>query len=341
MTEKDESIAVVVLNWNGGTDTVECIRSLAGLRYRNYRIILVDNGSTDDSLEQVRQLNVAQLEVIENGANLGYAEGNNRGIHAALAAGSDYILLLNNDTIVDPDLCGCLIRAARESAAAGVFGARIYYMDRPDVIWFAGARWNPVQLRFDYPGQGLRESEFHQAEVTTDYACGAAMFFRAAVARTIGVLDQRFFLVYEESDWCMRARRRGFECEMVADAHVWHKVGASFSGEESALRTYFSARNRLLWTERNLPIASHLRVVMQSLRSAWPRFVIVRSKRTGLPRQILWAVADFLKTIRRRRKDPREIARRAGLRDYLLRRFGDCPTAIRALKGESDAGREG
>ncbi|MEJ2644249.1 MAG: glycosyltransferase family 2 protein [Gammaproteobacteria bacterium] len=303
MTEKDESIAVVVLNWNGGADTVECIRSLAGLRYRNYKIILVDNGSTDESLEQVRQLNVAQLEVIENGANLGYAEGNNRGIHAALAAGSDYILLLNNDTIVDPDLCGCLIRAARENAAAGVFGARIYYMDRPDVIWFAGARWNPVQLRFDYPGQGLHESEFRQ--------------------------------------WCMRARRQGFECEMVADARVWHKVGASFSGEESALRTYFSARNRLLWTERNLPVTSHLRIVMQSLRRAWPRFVMVRANTSGLPRQILWAVADFLRTIRRRRTDPREIARRAGLRDYLLRRFGDCPTAIRALKGERDVGGKG
>ena len=187
-------IFIIILNWNGKSDTLVCLNSIQSLQYLYYKIIIVDNGSTDGSVHEIRALH-PKMTIIETGQNLGYAEGNNVGIRYALEHDADYILLLNNDTTVAPDLLDQLVNAAQKDPDAGVFGATLLYMDKPDTVWFAGAQWNAQTLTFDYPYQDQPLPD--NLSSATDYACGAALFFRAEVARSIGLLDARFFRVFE------------------------------------------------------------------------------------------------------------------------------------------------
>jgi len=322
--QKSPDISIVLLNWNGMEDTLACLDSLRSLTFTNYNIIVVDNGSTDGSVHEIKT-NFPDLTVIETGQNLGYAEGNNVGIRYALEHDAEFIFLLNNDTIVAPDVLDQLANAALQNPDAGVFGATLFYMDKPDTVWFAGAQWNAQKLVFDFPYQD--QTLPNNINTATDYACGAALFFRAEVAHSIGLLDARFFLVWEESDWCLRATRAGYGCKQVPTAYVWHKVGASFSGESSPLRQYFSFRNRLLWAEKNLSLKDLVLLIDDSCRSFCPTFILSKSERDSFIKRLVWATKDWKNTwfssaLR---------AKRRGVMDYFLRSFGDCPKSIRAL----------
>lgn len=325
-------VYIVVLNWNGGDDTLQCLESLQTLSYKNFSIVLVDNGSTDGSVERIRKKNwPIQITFIETGKNLGFAEGNNVGIRYALAEEAEFILLLNNDTVVDGGMVDELISAAARYPQDGCFGPRILYMDRPDTVWFNEARWDMRNLRLSFPGQDKPATELPSWDVDTDYVCGAALFFRAEVARQIGLLDSRFFLVFEEADWCFRAHRAGYGCKVVPSAKLWHKVGASFGSEGSPLRTYFSSRNRLLWGERNLPWRSRLRLLFRSFNRLFPHFALSADHRVPIPKRVLWASRQYLRAWYRRIHDPHQRALRMGIRDYLLRQFGDCPIQVREI----------
>ncbi len=324
MNINSSSVSIIVLNWNGAEDTLVCLVSLCSLTHPDYDVIVVDNGSTDGSVHQIKT-NFPDLTVIETGQNLGYAEGNNVGIRYALEHDAEFILLLNNDTTVAPDLLDQLINAATQNSDAGVFGATLFYMDKPDTVWFAGAQWNTKTLTFDYPYQDQTLPD--NPSTATDYACGAALFFRAEVARSIGLLDDRFFLVWEESDWCLRATRAGYECALVPSAYVWHKVGASFAGESSPLREYFDFRNRLLWVEKNLPLKNLLLLLQKSFRSFLPKLSISNFENAPFIKRLVWAIISW----KNMWFSPILCANRRGVMDYFLRNFGDCPESIRVL----------
>lgn len=324
------SVSIIILNWNGISDTLTCLNSLAALSYPNFNVIVVDNGSTDDSVLHLDKYNaINSLVLLKTGSNLGYAEGNNVGIRYALEHQADYVMLLNNDTRVAPDLIDQLTNAAQQNPNAGIFGATLFYMDNPDVVWFAGAQWNAQNLTFDYPYQDQKFPNHLNSQ--TDYACGAALFFRGEIARSIGLLDARFFLVWEESDWCLRATHAGYDCIMVPTAHVWHKVGASFEGESSPLRQYFSYRNRLLWAEKNLSFKELLRLINDSSRAFFPKFHISKSQHAPLIKRLIWSMNDY-KNIWF--SAPLQ-AKRRGILDYFFRNFGNCPESIRALNNKS------
>lgn len=323
-------VAIIVLNWNGKADTIPCLESLRKLSYSNYRALVVDNGSTDDSVQAIRASH-PWAEVLQTGVNLGYAGGNNIGMKHAIDSGADFVLVLNNDTEVAPDLLERLVDAASRHPAYGVFGPRIYYHHDPERIWFAGGVRSEDGLSFAWPGQGERESEFNAKECDTDYVCGAALFFRAEVARKIGYFDEQFFLVYEESDWCFRARRAGFGCRMIPSAKVWHKIGASFGSEASPLRTYFSSRNILLWNKKNLPRSLRRKQWMRVLRRVIPQPALSSSSNAPLIKRLIWAARSYPRLVSSRMSDPCERAYRLGVRDFLLGRFGDCPDEVREL----------
>jgi len=323
---------IVVLNWNGLADTLACIESLRLLRYANRRIVVVDNGSTDGSVDVLRHTaRQSNLEILEADTNLGYAGGNNVGIRYAIDQGAEFVLVLNNDTTVDPALLDELIAAAERHPAAGCFAPWIFYMDEPDRVWFTRSEWAPEISAFTAPGKGMLASELSPSPASTDYVCGAALFFRNAVAQQIGLLDERFFLVYEDSDWCFRAREAGFECISVPTARVWHKIGSSFGSEASPLRTYFSARNKLLWAEKNASRADWWKVVSSALRRLVPMPRLDHSAGSPLHKVLLWGGSGYCREWLRRARDPQEIAHRRGVVDYALRRFGDCPPTIRAM----------
>lgn len=332
-------IHIVVLNWNGADDTIACLDSLAALTYPNFNVVVVDNGSSDDSLARLRPYTAPYpLALLETGRNLGYAGGNNVGTQHALDHGADFILVLNNDTTVAPDLLERLLAAAQRIPDAGVFSARIMYFDEPEQVWFDGARWNPSSMQLEWPGQGETESALGTADHDTDYASGAALFFRSEVARQIGLLDESFFLVWEEVDWCFRARKAGWRNIVVPAAKVWHKIGISFGSESSPLRTYFSIRNELLWFSRHAPMSARMRLWVKNMRRLTPKFSIGGGHSAWTSR-LLWAVQDYSRAWMGRGNRLEYLAARRAILDYAHRRFGDCPDEVRVL-GKAWAARQ-
>jgi GT2 family glycosyltransferase len=307
-------VAIIVVNWNGPNDTVACIESLHRIDYSNFEIIVVDNGSTDDSVKLLRE-QCPDVFLIETRENLGFAGGNNVGIREALRRDADYVLLLNNDTVADPQVLRRFVDAAALIRNDAILGAKIYYFSDPDRIWYAGAEWDVGFVRFRHIGKGcIDDGTRFNSLAETAYVCGCALFVSGRLLDMIGLLDEEFFLNFEETDLCYRARRAGYRSYIVPGAKVWHKVSTSFGGEESPLYHYFLMRNKLLWAKKHLPLME--RLVIQK-----------------------WALGELLRELTPLGglSDPVRRAKLWAARDYLLGRRGDCPPAVRAL-GKSRAG---
>ncbi len=335
MPEHRPRIDVIVLNWNGRNDTLECLRSLKKCEYANFGIRVVDNGSSDQSVSAIRQL-FQDVLILENGSNLGFAEGNNRGIMESLRSDVDFVLLLNNDTTVDPGLLSALVQAADQFPQGGVFGSKMYFHSDPKRLWYAGGYWDASSLSFNEYGSGEIDRGQYDITQETEWVIGCAMFVRAEVFRKIGLLEPKFFLNNEEIDFCSRAKRAGFACVYVPQARLWHKISVSFGGEDSPLKVYFSSRNRLLWARRNANLALRLRIYADSTRGLLRRFSSPLLRRTisgGItPKRWWWSLRAVL-------ADPRNRAAALGFRDFWLGRFGDCPDQVRALAKEWAANR--
>lgn len=240
------SVAVIVLNWNRAEDTCRCLESLERLDYPRWTGLVVDNGSTDGSVGVMRQRFPA-VPIVDPDVNLGYTGGNNLGLHWALAQDVAYVLLLNNDTEVAPDMLRHLVRAAEDDPSAGMLGPTIYYYARPNVVWSAGGSIDWQRGTTQMIGLGEPDGgQFGQRPRYVDFVTGCALLVRRETLTTCGFLDDRFFAYYEDAEWCMRARRHGFRVVHVPTAHVWHKVDPSIRAA-SPLVHYYMTRNRLLF----------------------------------------------------------------------------------------------
>jgi len=240
-------LSVVILNWNGKNDTLACLTSLEQTEAPPFDMIVVDNGSTDDSVVEIAK-RFPQITLLETGQNLGYAGGNNVGIEHALKQGTDLILLLNNDTIVDRHFIAALLKSAQEAPNLGIIGAYPIRMTDPEKIDHLGGRWNNVTATFDLIGLGAQIG--FKSDQTLDYVCGCSILIRKQVFEKIGLLEPTFFLFWEEADFCMRAKKAGFDIGVCYEALLLHKVSASFVGG-TPHKTYFWWRGRCLWIERN------------------------------------------------------------------------------------------
>lgn len=239
-------VEIVVLNWNGGEDTLACLESSMKIDYPAFEVVVVDNGSTDGSAAAIRE-RFPGVTFIKNGENLGYAGGNNVGLRNALKRDFDYVLLLNNDTEVAPEFLRFLVEAAEADPAVGIVGPTIYYHERPGVIWSAGGaiNWKRGQTWMVGLNERDREQFGHQPR-DVDFVTGCAMLVKKAVLEQIGLLDERFFAYYEETEWCVRAGRARFKIVHVPQAHIWHKISPSAQADSPVVH-YYMTRNRLLF----------------------------------------------------------------------------------------------
>ncbi|MBI5020628.1 MAG: glycosyltransferase family 2 protein [Ignavibacteriales bacterium] len=242
-------VYIIVLTWNGKADTLECLQSLQKLSYSNYKIIVVDNASTDSTAEEVRHL-YPSVEVIRNSSNLRFAGGNNIGIKTALNNKADYILLLNNDTIVAENFLSHLVEAAESDERIGMTGPKIYYHSDPKRIWYAGGVidwWTGSTSHL-----GVREIDIGQFEKikTTDYVTGCSMLVKKSVIEQIGVLDESYYIYGEDADWSLRAVRAGFKLLFVPQALVWHKVSVSTGGHFSWFKNWNKLKSQLRFLVR-------------------------------------------------------------------------------------------
>jgi hypothetical protein len=311
----DNKICVILLNWNGKTDTIECLNSLRKCSYGKFTAIVVDNGSTDGSIQAIRAAHPS-VPIFETRANLGFAGGNNVGIEWALRKPFDWILLLNNDTLVEAGFLEAFLEAAKEHSEAKIFGAKILRYGDRNRIDHLGGMWNSVIGEFESLHMGENDREIEGREV--DYVCGAALFMHRSVPEAIGLLESKFFLFWEETDYCFRARRKGFHVRTAPHARVWHKVSASFTGGKPHSH-YFWWRSRLLWLERNLPFAERQellkRLVYPEIRKTL-RHLFLKSI------QQMFRPSDLVL----RQKTKRLKAGLIGALDYYRGKFGNCPS---------------
>lgn len=244
---------IIILNWNGWQDTIECVESCHKLTYPNFCIVMVDNGSTDGS-EVILRERFSDVVIIQTGANLGFAGGNNIGIRHALEQGADYVWLLNNDTTVEPDSLNALVAAAGCNEHIGMVGSKIVYFENPSQLWYAGAVFD--QARPYLPShRGLREQDCGQYDNTgeTGYVTGCSLLARRTMIDQIGLLDEGLFLYFEDVDWNARARQAGWLLAYAPASVVRHKESISTGGAASPAVMYYTARNRLYFVQRNFP----------------------------------------------------------------------------------------
>ena len=325
-------VSIIVLNWNGREDTLECLESLRAVAYPCFDVMVVDNGSHDGSVAAIRQ-RFPNVDVTETGENLGYAGGNNVGIKLALSRGAQFVLLLNNDTTVDRQLVGQLVAAADAAADGAFFCPKIYFYAEPTKIWYAGGRWLTTKSRFSHIG--YRKEDTGQAFSTMreiDYACGCALFARSSAIKRIGLLDEKFFLTFEETDWCYRAGEAGYKSFFVPQAKVWHKVSVSFGGGASPLAHYFMTRNRLLWGRKHLSAREFVRLCQAMYGELLPRLVLDAQPGISYPKQLYWGLAQYRRELQKRLATKEFKACLYGIRDFALGRFGYQEATIRKLK---------
>ncbi len=262
-------VSIIILNWNGVQDTSECLESLRQITYENYDVTLVDNGSEGRDADILREGFGEWVHVIANERNYGFAEGNNIGMRRALKDSEpDYVLLLNNDTIVDPAFLTELVEVAESDSEIGIVGPKIYYYDEPTRIHFAGGTYLRRIGQPFHIGQDEEDEGQYDETKETGYITACALLIKKGVIEDIGLLDKDYFAYYEDLDWTVKARQRGHRVVFVPRSKVWHRV-SSASGIGTPLYTYFSTRNRILFVRKN---ASMLDFVLLFL----PYFLAVR-----------------------------------------------------------------
>ena len=246
-----DKAAIILVNWNGWEDTVACLDSCADLEYPNREIIVVDNGSTNDSVARIRAAH-PEVTLIETGTNLGFAGGNNVGIEAALPDGAQFVWLLNNDTTVEPPALGALIEALVANPRAGVAGSKITYFDHPDVLWYAGGEFTP-EGPVRHRGLDAKDNgQFEQLE-ETGFITGCSLLTTAEVLNHVGLLAEEYFLYWEEADFDSRAHSAGYTLLYVPRSVVRHKVAGSLGESWSIKQTTYIVRNMLLFYQRSEP----------------------------------------------------------------------------------------
>jgi GT2 family glycosyltransferase len=259
--------SLVVVNYNGLDDTVRCLRSIAAIDDPSLSTIVVDNGSAIDPTVTLRE-EFAWCRVERLPSNTGWAGGNNAGIRLALEQGAERIVLLNNDTIVHPRLVECLMAAGRANPEFGVIGPVICFMDEPDMVMTEGCAFNRAEERGLLQRQAVPLASDGPPEITeVDIVNGCCMMIASRVVRSIGLIDERFFLIHEESDFCLRARRAGFRCGVLNQALVWHKGSSSFKRAGSRIQRYYDSRNLFLLLRK------HLGALDGSRRGAWASWI--------------------------------------------------------------------
>jgi len=250
MAVKTPMVYCIVLNLNGRILLCETLDSLRKMTYPNFKVIVVDNGSTDGSQETVRT-QYPWTELIENGKNLGFGGGNNVGMQYAIEQKAEWIFLLNNDIVVDPQLLSELMSVVVEDDRIGVAGPKIYYHSEPNMIWYAGGTinfWAGVVAH-----RGLRQIDHGQADITeeTAFVTGCAFLVKREALEKVGLFDPAYHPAYtEDADLGERIHRAGYKLMYVPKGKLWHKVSAFSGGGLTPFKTQLKVEHNLIFFKR-------------------------------------------------------------------------------------------
>lgn len=298
---KQPLVVTVILNTNRKDDTLECLASLEESTYPRNQIIVLDNASTDGSIEAI-QARFPQVDIIEIQENKGYAGNNNVGILAAVEKSADWVFVLNEDTLLASNCIEEMVTAAEADPGVGIVGPLVYHHNEPDIIQSAGGTFGryleSIHIAQNEPDRG----QFQQP-TPVDWVSGCAIMVRREVIADIGILDERFFYYWEETEWCLRAGRRGWKVLNIPQARLWHK-GVQRDYRPGPSVTYYNTRNHfLMLAKHNAPLPVWLHAWSETFR-----------------RLISW-------TVKPRQRDHRQhrLALWMGMWDFLRQRWGPMP----------------
>ncbi len=307
---QNHQIWIVLVNYNGYEDTRNCLRSLALLDHST-SVVVVDNASSENPTFKLKK-EFPWADIIQSPENGGWAGGNNLGVQHALARGAEWIILLNNDTTVPPRFVRRLLEAAHNHPEFGILGPVILFQDDSESVQTTGVVFNRPDREGFFQSIDVRhDPEKPISVVPCDIVNGCCLMIRRDVIESIGLVDEAFFLIHEESDWCLRAQRMT-QCGIVSDALVWHKGSSSFQREGKRLQRYYDTRNlvRLLRKHRG---RSNTRSRYSSFRTllsyARHRYQIERkSGHSDSAQAVVEGLYDGIKG----RYGPYKVARRSG-----------------------------
>jgi GT2 family glycosyltransferase len=248
-------VCIIILNWNGIELTRECLRSLLNIKYLATKTIVVDNGSTDNSAVILNN-EFPSVDLIALEKNFGYAGGNNIGIDYALKKHNcDFVLLLNNDTIVDEAFLNEMVSASKQNSSVGAVVPKIYYFDRPETIWYAGGRFRKICGYGTHYGVLRKDSNNFSVPKYVTFGNGCALLISRKALEKVGNLDEQFFATCEDSDYSLRLRQAGFLIAYQPRAKVWHKVSITQrEGFGEWFRHYITTRGIVLLQRKHASI---------------------------------------------------------------------------------------
>ncbi|MGI4852795.1 MAG: glycosyltransferase family 2 protein [Janthinobacterium lividum] len=274
----------VVVNWNGWRDTLVCLRTLASQSLQPLHVVVVDNGSTDDSIEQLgawmktAESSPTTFSLLPSGANLGFARGSNLGVRQALEAGAEFVWLLNNDTECPPDTLAKLVQTARNGLSTGMVGTVLYYQSNPAKV----QAWGGGRI---HCGSGTATHYLRPTVLESNsYLTFASVLIRTAVFQEIGLLHEGFFMYYEDSDFCLRVRKTEWKLAVAADTAVLHKESASTEGTRNPFMEKTTASSGMRFLSRHsslpwlsIPLFLMLKLGNRARRAEWAAFRAVLS----------------------------------------------------------------
>jgi GT2 family glycosyltransferase len=273
-------VSIVVLNWNGRDMTVDCLHSLLALSDVQFRITVVDNGSSDNSTEAIRQ-QFPDVQIIANKHNLGFAAGCNVGMEQALTEqGCDYILLVNNDTILDTGLLAELVREADQNPKIAICSPKIFYYDPSDLLWWAGGTYSLWTGMAVHTGRRQKDEGQYDGVRDLDWATGCVMLLRVKALREVGLFDAKIFANSEDVDLSLRVREAGYLIRYIPTALVWHREGVDLRKNVGERLRFFMFMRNTLWVMHKHARFYHWFTCWPALLGFYiPRTMIARIRR--------------------------------------------------------------
>lgn len=238
-------VGIIVLNYNGENYLLRCLESLQKLSYSNKMIIVVDNHSADQSLEEAKKI-FPHFTYLENEENYGFARGMNQGMQEALRGGAEAVWLFNNDAWTDREALTLLV-AESVRYQEGVLLSPLIFDSETKRIWFGKGKINFFRMRAEHREPSGKE--LASAAYPSEFLTGCALFITRTVIEKIGLLDERFFLYYEDADFCFRARKEGYPCLVVPRARIWHEEKSRLNPEKISHLVY----SGLLFFQKHSP----------------------------------------------------------------------------------------
>lgn len=236
------NVGIVISNYNGWQDTVRCLESLQKQTCRDFEIILLDDASTNDSVQRLQQHLTDNTVFLPQQENTGFAAVNNVGMRRALADGCQWVLLLNNDTVAAPDFVETLLR---ETPAGAVSCPKMLFLDPPDEIWFAGGELDRATGKVKHLGGHEKDGPAYAEKKQVSFITFCCVLLPRQVIERVGFLDETLFMYCEDVDYCIRLADAGVPMWFLPDARIWHKAGGSAGG---MLSVYYITRNTLYLT---------------------------------------------------------------------------------------------